>query len=73
LAFGGVTAPGVTLVTTVLAALGLPLQWAVYVASAGSDVLDKAITFLLIYGVLSALPERIAARFPAAHRSRGRA
>jgi energy-coupling factor transport system substrate-specific component len=72
LVFGGVTAPGVTLVTTLLAAAGLPLQWAVYVASASSDLLDKAITFLLIYAVLSALPERVAARFPAAGRSRGR-
>lgn len=73
LLFGGVTAGGVTVVTTVLTALGLPLQWAVYAASLSNDLLDKAITFLVVYAVLASLPNRIAARFPAAARARGRA
>ena len=73
LLFGGVTAGGVTVVTTVLTALGLPLQWAVYMASLSNDLLDKAITFLVVYAVLASLPNRIAARFPAAARARGRA
>lgn len=73
LLFGGVTASGVTLVTTALTAVGVPLEWAVYGASLGSDLLDKTLTFFLVYVVLEALPSRVAARFPAANRSRGRA
>jgi len=73
LLFGGVTASGVTLVTTALTAVGVPLRWAVYGASLSSDLLDKAVTFLLVYVVLEALPRRMAVRFPAADRSRGRA
>ena len=73
LLFGGVTAGGVTIVTTVLTALGVPLAWAVYAASLSSDVLDKVITFLLVHAVLISLPTRMAARFPAAARALGRA
>jgi len=72
LVFGGVTATGVTAITTVLTALGIPLQWAVYVASLGTDLLDKCVTFLLVYVLLSSLPRRTAAAFPAANRARGR-
>jgi len=71
LLFGGVTAGGVTVVTTVLTALGVPLEWAVYGASLSTDLLDKCVTFLLIYVVLASLPKRMAARFPAANRARG--
>ena len=73
LLFGGVTAGGVTIVTTLLTALGVPLTWAVYAASLSSDVLDKVITFLLVHAVLVSLPGRMAARFPAAARALGRA
>lgn len=73
LLFGGVTAGGVTIVTTLLTALGVPLPWAVYAASLSSDVLDKVITFLLVHAVLISLPARMAARFPAAARALGRA
>jgi energy-coupling factor transport system substrate-specific component len=73
LLFGGVTASGVTLVTTALTAVGVPLEWAVYGASLSNDLLDKAVTFFLVYVVLEALPNRMAARFPVADRSRGRA
>jgi len=71
LVFGGVTSPGVTLVTAVLGGLGLPLRWAVYVASLATDIVDKTATFLVVYAVLSALPGRLAGRFPAAARARG--
>jgi energy-coupling factor transport system substrate-specific component len=73
LLFGGVTAGGVTIVTTLLTALGVPLTWAVYAASLSSDVLDKLTTFLLVHAVLISLPARMAARFPAAARALGRA
>ena len=72
LLFGGVTAGGVTIITTVFTALGVPLEWAVYGASLSTDVLDKSVTFLLVYVVLASLPRRMAAGFPAAIRARGR-
>ncbi|HKI95490.1 MAG TPA: hypothetical protein VJ992_09385 [Gemmatimonadales bacterium] len=73
LAFGGVTATGVTAVTTVLTAIGFPLRWAVLAASASTDLLDKTATVLLVRGLLVALPRRTAARFPLAERALGRA
>lgn len=72
-AFGGVTAGGVTAVTTILTAFGVPLQWAVYVASLSNDLLDKSVTFLLVRTILISLPVRMAARFPPAARALGRA
>jgi len=63
--FGGATGGGVTLVTTVLRAAGLPLSVAVTTASMSTDMLDKTIAFGLIYLVLRALPQHLAARFPA--------
>jgi energy-coupling factor transport system substrate-specific component len=71
-AFGGVTAGGVTVVTTLLAGLGVPLQWAVYAASLSNDLLDKTVTFLLVRAVLVGLPLRVTARFPSVERSLGR-
>ena len=73
LVFGGVTTSGVTVVTTVLTGLGVPLQWAVYGASLGNDLLDKAVTFALVCTVLARLPRRVAARFPKVDRALGRA
>lgn len=71
-AFGGVTSPGVSLVTTVVNGLGLPLQWAVYIASMATDLLDKATTFFIILVVLRALPGRTLARFPRTEAAIGR-
>ena len=62
--FGGVTAGGVTLVTTVLRALGAPLGVAVASASYATDLLDKAIACALVSGLLRGLPRTLAARFP---------
>jgi energy-coupling factor transport system substrate-specific component len=72
LLFGGVTAGGVTIVTTLLTVVGVPLKWAVYGASLSNDLLDKCVTFLLVHVILMSLPKRMAARFPAADRARGR-
>lgn len=71
-AFGGVTGGGVTVITTVLRALGVPLGPAVVMASVVTDVLDKAVTFTLVRSILIALPGRTAARFPATGRALGR-
>ena len=73
LAFGGVTAGGVAIVTAALTAAGVPLKWAVYLSSLGNDLLDKVVTFLLVRAVLAALPRRAAARFPNVERATGRA
>lgn len=72
LAFGGVTSPGVATVTTIMRGLGLPLEWAVYVASLSSDLIDKTATFLLVRAILVSLPVRMTARFPAALAALGR-
>ncbi len=63
--FGGVTAGGVTAVTTVLRALGAPLGVAVAAASYATDLLDKTIACALVSAVLRSLPRTLAARFPA--------
>lgn len=72
LAFGGVTSSGVTMITTMLNGLGLPLPVAVYLSSMTTDLLDKTTTFLLVRSVLTALPNRLAARFPGAQEALGR-
>jgi energy-coupling factor transport system substrate-specific component len=70
--FGGVTAGGVTAVTTLLRAIGLSLPQSVVLASIGTDLVDKAIVFLLVALVLAALPRRILGRYPGAVRAVGR-
>jgi energy-coupling factor transport system substrate-specific component len=72
LVFGGVTVTGVTIVTTALTGLGVPLKWAVLASSLGSDLVDKTVVFLLVRVVLAGLPLRAAARFPEAARALGR-
>jgi len=67
--FSGVTAGGVTAVTTLLRGLGVPLPVAVAAASTVTDVLDKVASFALVFAVLHSLPLRTAARFPFAERA----
>ena len=54
-----------TVVTTVLRALGAPLSVAVASASYATDLLDKAIACGLVCVILRGLPRTLAARFPA--------
>lgn len=68
LMFGGATAGGVTAVTTLLRASGVPLKAAVYVSSLSTDLLDKTVAFVMVALILRALPVRLAARFPALRR-----
>lgn len=63
--FGGGTAGGVTAVTTVLRATGIPLKAAVWISSMGTDLLDKTLSFGLLCLILRTLPLNLAARFPA--------
>jgi energy-coupling factor transport system substrate-specific component len=63
--FGGATAGGVTAVTATLRAVGLPLDVAVRISSVSTDLLDKTVAFVMVALILRALPEHMAARFPA--------
>jgi energy-coupling factor transport system substrate-specific component len=68
-AFGGVTAGGVTAVTTILRSTGLSLPQSVVLASIGTDLVDKALVFLAVAIVLAGLPRRIIGRYPWAVRA----
>ncbi|HJU90447.1 MAG TPA: hypothetical protein VJ672_13750 [Gemmatimonadaceae bacterium] len=65
--FGGLTASGTGLVTIALRAVGLPLWPAAAIASIGTDIIDKAISFVLVALVIARLPARIRTRFGGAH------
>ena len=71
LLFKGVTATGVTAVTTLLTGAGLSRAAAVTTASVGTDVLDKLLVFVLVGAALRALPRRVAARYAAGTRAVG--
>lgn len=73
LVWGGVTGGGVTVITTLLTGIGVPLQWSVLFASLGSDLLDKVVVFLVVRTLLLSLPLRLSAQFPLAKRALGRA
>lgn len=70
--FAGVTATGVTAITTLLRGLGLSQVQSVVFSSIGTDILDKALVFLLVALVLRRFPERLLGRFPLAARALGR-
>lgn len=70
--FGGVTAGGVTAVTTLFRGIGFSLAQSVTMASIATDVVDKTIVFTLVGVVLAALPRRIIGRYPGAVRAVGR-
>jgi energy-coupling factor transport system substrate-specific component len=72
LAFKGVTAGGVTFVTTVLVGTGMELPWAITASSIVTDVLDKALAFALVGVALRSLPVRMISRYPLALRAVGR-
>ncbi len=72
LLFRGVTAGGVTAVSTLLRSLGAPLSVAVTAASLATDVLDKTAAFLVVGALLRALPRRILGRFPLGAKAVGR-
>ncbi|HEU4827746.1 MAG TPA: hypothetical protein VFT04_00990 [Gemmatimonadales bacterium] len=72
LVFRGVTATGVTAITTLLSGAGLTRAQAVTVASIGTDLADKMIVLALAGAALRGLPVRVAARYPWALRAVGR-
>lgn len=70
--FKGVTATGVTAVTTLLTGLGLSREGAVTAASVGTDLMDKLLVFLLVGAALRGLPARLLSRYPLGARATGR-
>lgn len=61
--FGGVTGSGTDILVAAFRTLGLDALGANMAQGVVSDPIDKLITFLIIYGVLRALPSRFLARF----------
>jgi len=64
--FGGVTGSGTDVLVGVFRAAGLDMLGANMAQGVVSDPLDKMITFVLVWAVLLALPERFKARFGSA-------
>lgn len=71
LVFGGVTGSGTDLLVALFQQAGADLQQAVLQQSLISDPIDKAITFVLVFTLLGALPRRLVARFPQGERAVG--
>lgn len=61
--FGGVTGSGTDLVVGMFRAAGLDMLGANMAQGVFSDPLDKAVSFVLVWAVLQALPENFKARF----------
>lgn len=72
LLFRGVTATGVTALTTLLAGAGLTRPQAVTIASVTTDLADKMVVFALVGAALRALPVRLTSRYRWASRAVGR-
>jgi len=61
--FGGVTGSGTDLLVAMARSAGLDALGANMAQGIVSDPIDKVITFLIVFGVLRALPARFLARF----------
>lgn len=61
--FGGVTGGATDLLVAAFREAGFGVMGAVAMQGAVSDPLDKALTFLIVFAVLRALPKRFLARF----------
>jgi energy-coupling factor transport system substrate-specific component len=61
--FGGVTGAGTDAIVAMFRAAGLDMLGANMAQGVVSDPIDKAVTFLIIWAILLALPERVKARF----------
>jgi energy-coupling factor transport system substrate-specific component len=64
--FGGVTGSGTDLVVAFFRNMGAGILPATFAQGVSSDPLDKMITFLVVWGIVLALPKRFLARFPRA-------
>jgi energy-coupling factor transport system substrate-specific component len=64
--WGGVTGSGTDVVVAIFRGIGLGILPATFAQGVTSDPLDKAITFLIVWLIVKALPDRFLARFPRA-------
>jgi energy-coupling factor transport system substrate-specific component len=62
--FGGVTGGGTDVIVAIFRSFGFGVLPASFAQGVSSDPLDKAITFLVVYLIVQALPLRFLARFP---------
>jgi len=61
--FGGVTGAGTDVLVAMFQNLGASVLGASFAQGAVSDPLDKTITYLIVWAIISALPKRLLARF----------
>ena len=61
--FGGVTGAGTDVVVAMFRGMGAGVLPAAFAQGVSSDPLDKAVTYLIVWLILRALPERFLARF----------
>jgi len=64
--FGGVTGAGTDVVTAFFRSIGFGILPSSFAQGVSSDPLDKAISFLVVWLIVQALPMRFLARFPRA-------
>ncbi len=62
--FGGVTGAGTDVIVAIFRGFGFGVLPASFAQGVSSDPLDKAITFLIVFLIVQALPMRFLARFP---------
>lgn len=64
--FGGVTGAGTDVVVAIFRGMGWGILPSTFAQGAISDPIDKVVTFLIVYLIVSALPARFVFRFPGA-------
>jgi energy-coupling factor transport system substrate-specific component len=64
--FGGVTGAGTDVVVAIFRGIGFGILPSSFAQGVSSDPLDKAVTFLVVWLIVRALPMRFLARFPRA-------
>jgi energy-coupling factor transport system substrate-specific component len=62
--YGGVTGAGTDVLVAIFRGIGLGILPASFAQGVSSDPLDKAVTFLVVWLIIRALPLRFRARFP---------
>jgi energy-coupling factor transport system substrate-specific component len=68
--FGGVTGSGTDAVTAFFRGIGFGILPSSFAQGVSSDPLDKAISFIIVWLIVRALPMRFVARFPRAEDAR---
>lgn len=66
--FGGVTGAGTDAVVAFFRGIGFGILPSTFAQGVTSDPLDKAVTFLIVWAIVRALPQRFLARFPRAEK-----